>query len=180
MPNEKDFARKGSQTCSFYADGLEESAAFREEYKTRLNVVKSFDMPFEDSPDGRLKHIIHKKLNTMECCIDAYMQFIPPGGSTGKHRHLAEEVFYVVEGSGYDLHWDIDFDCKEEFSWQWEKEPQRFEWTQGDFVYIPPYTIHQHFNADQDNETRIIAVTNRILKEMGFDWFDQLENAEGF
>ena len=180
MPTEKEKARRGDKTCRFYAEGLEESAAFRAEYKTRLNVVTSADMPMENSPDGLLKHIINKKLNTMECCIDAYMQFIPPGGSTGRHRHLAEEVFYVAEGKGHDLHWDVKFDCGEEFIWDWQEKPRRFEWAQGDFVYIPPYSIHQHFNGDDGNEARIIVVTNRILKEMGFDWFDQLENAEGF
>ena len=180
MASEKEISRQGGKTCRFYGEALEESAAFRDEYKTRLNVVKVADMPFEDSPDGRIKHLVHKKLNTMECCIDAYMQFLPPGGASGRHRHLAEEVFYVVEGEGYDLHWDVIFDCQKEFVWDWQKEPRRYQWKKGDFVYIPPFSIHQHFNADPDNEARIIVATNRILKEMGFDWFDQLENAEGF
>ena len=35
----------------------------------------------------------------------------------------------------------------------------------------------QHFAAE---ETRLIMMSNRIVKEMGFDWFDQLENAPGF
>ncbi len=177
MSDEKTIAHQGDKTCTFYADGLTESAEFRKNYKSRLNVVKAADMPFEDSPDGRIKHIVHKKMDTMECCIDAYMQFLAPGGKSGRHRHLAEEIFYVVEGSGYDLHWDVKFDCEEEFIWDWEQEPRRFEWSKGDFVYVPPFSIHQHFNADAGKEARIIVVTNRILKEMGFDWFDQLEEA---
>jgi len=180
MADEKLISRQGDKTCRFYAEGLDESKAFRADYKTRLNVVKAADMPFEDSPDGRLRHIIHPKLDTMECCIDAYMQFLEPGAASGKHRHLAEEVFYVVEGAGYDLHWDVRFDCQTEFIWDWEEEPRRYEWKKGDFVYVPPFSIHQHFNADPDNEARLVVTTNRILKEMGFDWFDQLENADGF
>jgi hypothetical protein len=27
---------------------------------------------------------------------------------------------------------------------------------------------------------RLIVISNRIVKEMGFDWFDQIENAPGF
>jgi len=179
VKSEKEISHQGDKACRFYAEGLEESANFRAEYKTRLNVVKAADMPFEDSPDGRLRHIIHEKLDTMECCIDAYMQFLAPGKASGKHRHMAEEVFFVVEGSGYDLHWDVVFDCREAFIWDWRKEPRRFEWKKGDFVYIPPYSIHQHFNSDPDNEARLICTTNRILKKMGLDWVDQVENADG-
>ena len=73
-----------------------------------------------------------------ECCLDIYMQFLPPGMASGKHRHLSEEVFYVVEGSGYDLHWDVKFDCKDKMEFEWADEPQKFEWKMGDFVYIPP------------------------------------------
>jgi gentisate 1,2-dioxygenase len=109
-----------------------------------------------------------------------YQQFIPPGKATGKHRHLSEEVFYVIEGTGYDLHWDVRFDCADKYEWSWDEEPKRFEWEAGDFVYIPPYCTHKHFNADPNNEARIIVVNSRILKPMGFDWFEQLENAEGY
>ncbi len=137
-------------------------------------------MPFERSPDGLIKHIIHEKLNTRECCLDIYMQFLPPGGASGRHRHLSEEIFYVVEGEGHDLHWDLKFECKDAFEWDWEKEPRTFEWKQGDLVYVPPYAVHQHVNASPDREARIIVINNRIVKDMGFDWFEQVENAEGF
>jgi gentisate 1,2-dioxygenase len=180
MTDESRAARAGSKTSDFYAEALAASERFREEYESRRNVVKSADMPFEDSPDGRIKHLVHPALHTKECCVDIYMQFLAAGQASGKHRHLAEEVFYVVEGRGYDLHWDVRFDCRDKFVWEWESEPKRFDWQQGDFVYIPPYVIHQHFNADAVQEARIIVVTNRILKEMGFDWFDQLEPAAGY
>ena len=107
-------------------------------------------MPFERSPDGLIKHIINEKMDTKECCLDIYMQFLPPGKASGKHRHLSEEVFYVVEGRGYDLHWDVRFDCKDVMEFEWDEEPKRFDWEQGDFVYIPPYCIHKHFNADAE------------------------------
>ncbi len=177
---EKERARAGGLTCSHYADALEASAAFREDYAARLDVIKAGDMPFERSPDGLIKHIVNEKLNTKECCVDVYMQFLPPGQASGKHRHLSEEIFFVVEGRGHDLHWDVKFDCQEEFIWDWEEAPRKFAWGPGDFVYIPPYCIHQHVNADPKEEARIIVMNNRIIKPMGFDWFEQIENAEGF
>ena len=106
------------------------------------------------------------------------MQFIEPGSRTGKHRHMWEEVIFVAEGSGYDLHWDVKFDCLDKYEWDWEAEPKKSEWTRGDFIYIPPFSIHQHFNSGK-TEARLIVISNRIVKAMGFNWLDQVERAPG-
>lgn len=179
-PRERAKSHAQTRHVDFYAEALKASAEFRKEYQGRMNVVKGADMPFERSPDGLIKHIIHEKMDTKECCLDIYMQFLAPGKASGKHRHLSEEVVYVVEGRGYDLHWDVKFDCKDEMEFEWASEPKRYDWEQGDFLYVPPYCIHQHVNADPNNEARIIVINSRIIKAMGFDWFEQIENAEGF
>ncbi len=178
--NERDAAHIGAETCNFRSEMIQQSAEFRKAYEGMLNVVHAEDMPFENSPDGLLKHLCHEKLNTRECCIEAYMQFLPGGGQSGKHRHMWEEVIFIAEGTGYDLHWDLKFDCIDKFVWEWEAKPKRYEWQRGDFIYLPPFTIHQHFNADPKDEARLIVASNRIVREMGFDWLDQLENAPGF
>jgi quercetin dioxygenase-like cupin family protein len=175
-PLEKDFAHVGDKFCDFRAQDIAASKAFREAYVGRTNVVAAEDQPFENSPDGLIKHLVHHKLNTRECCIEAYMQFIAPGSRSGKHRHMWEEILFVAEGQGYDLHWDLKFDCVDEFEWTWQEEPKRSEWTRGDFIYVPPFTTHQHF-CTGDSEARLIVISNRIVKDMGFDWIDQVENA---
>ncbi len=180
MPFEdKQAALSGSATASFLAEDLVASEKFRGEYATRPNVIKAEDMPWERSPDGLIKHLVHKKMQTRECCIEAYMQFLKDGERSGKHRHMWEELFFVVEGSGYDLHWDLKWDCLDAFDWQWAETPKKYEWTRGDYVYIPPFTLHQHV-AHPGAECRIIVMSNRIVKDMGFDWFDQVERAPGF
>ena len=177
---ERDFAHAGTKTASFRAEDIARSAEFRQLYEQALNVVHAEDMPFERSPDGLIKHLVHAKMNTREMCVEAYMQFLPPDGRSGKHRHMWEEVIFVAEGSGYDLHWDLKFDCVDKYEWEWQAEPKKFEWSKGDFIYIPPFSIHQHFNADAKSEARLIVISNRIVKAMGFDWLDQLEHAPGF
>ena len=178
---EKDVITKGDTLCSFYKDNLKETAAYvADYYSNRIKVLKSKDMPFENSPQGILKYMIHEKMNTVENCVDIYMQFIPPGQASGRHRHLAEEVFFVIEGSGYDLHWDVQFSVDEKFTWEWDEKPKKFEWTRGDFVYIPPYVTHKHFNNDADNPARIIVIHNRILKAMGAAWYEQIEPYDGY
>jgi uncharacterized RmlC-like cupin family protein len=176
--NERRRARS-NVTADFYAQALEASRQFRREYRERKNVVKAHEMPMERTADGLVKHIINESMNTKECCIDIYMQFIPPQGATGTSRHLSEEVAFVVEGSGHDLHYDVRFRCEDEFIWEWDTRPKRFDWEPGDFIYIPPYCAHKRFN-DGASEARVIVVNSRMMKAMGFDWFEQLEPAKGF
>jgi len=167
-------------TADFYAQALEASREFRTEYLKRTKVVKSQDMPMERTADGLIKHIVNEGMNTTECCIDVYMQFIPSNGSTGTSRHLSEEVAFVIEGNGYDLHYDVSFKCADEFIWEWDTTPKKFEWGPGDYIYIPPYCAHKRFNEAPQTEARVVVMNSRMLKPMGFHWFDQLEPAEGF
>ena len=171
---------RSSVSADFYAQALEASKAFRREYRKRTRVVKSQDMPMERTSDGLIKHIVNEGMNTAECCIDVYMQFIPANGATGTSRHLSEEVAFVIEGRGYDLHYDVSFKCEDEFIWEWDTTPRKFEWGPGDYIYIPPYCAHKRFNVEPENEARVVVINNRMLKPMGFHWFDQLEPAAGF
>jgi quercetin dioxygenase-like cupin family protein len=177
--DERDVAHKGQNTANFRIEDIANSATFRELYNNAPNVVAAEDQPFEHSPDGLIKHLVHEKMGTREKCVDAYMLFIKEGTRSGKHRHMWEEVIFVAEGSGYDLHWDVKFDCIDTYHWDWEPEPKKFEWQRGDFIYIPPFSIHQHFNSGK-TEARLIVINNRIVKSMGFNWLDQIENAPGF
>jgi quercetin dioxygenase-like cupin family protein len=181
MPFEE--ARRASikaKECSFYVEALEESRRFREAYGLRKGVIKAEEMPWENSPQGLIKWIVNEKMDTRECCLDIYMQVLPPGGRSGKHAHMAEEVLFILEGRGYDLHWDPLFEVKDRFSWSWAEVPKRFDWEEWDFVYIPPYTAHQHFNADPERPARFLSATNRIVKVIGLGWIEQLENAPDY
>jgi quercetin dioxygenase-like cupin family protein len=175
---ERDVAHKGEKTATFRTDDIKNSMEFRKAYEHTPNVVAAEDQPFEHSPDGLIKHLVHEKMGTREQCVDAYMLFLKEGGQSGKHRHMWEEVIFVAEGSGYDLHWDVKFDCIDTYQWEWEAEPKKSEWTRGDFIYVPPFSIHQHFNTGE-GEARLIVISNRIVKAMGFNWLDQVENAPG-
>jgi uncharacterized RmlC-like cupin family protein len=171
---------KSDTTADFYAKALEASKQFRAEYKQRSKAIKAKDMPMERTADGLIKHIINEGMNSTECCLDIYMQFIEAGKATGTSRHLTEEVAFVIEGEGYDLHWDVQFHCEDEFIWTWDSEPKKFEWSPGDFIYIPPYCAHQRHNSGSDGEARVVVMNSRMMKAIGFDWFDQLEPAAGF
>src|SRR4026207_1908096 len=71
------------------------------------HVIRAEEQIWEDSPQGRLKHIAHPKLSANVTDIEAYIPELPPDGRSGKHRHMAEEFIFVLEGTGYSLHWDV-------------------------------------------------------------------------
>ena len=143
----------------------------------RRKVVRPNEMPWEMSRQGLLKHLINENMNTRMETVDAYMQIIPPGSRSGKHRHLAEECVYVLEGSGYDLHQDCDVEITDTFSWKVQDEVKRYEWEAGDVIYVPPNTVHQHFNADSGKPARLISSINRIFKQVGLNDLEQIEDA---
>ena len=134
-------------------------------------------MPWEKSRQGTIKHLFNEKMDVQIESIDAYMQLIPPGSRSGKHRHMSEEYIFVLEGKGYDMHWDVDFDLGDKYTWKVDETPSRWEWEQGDSIYIPPNTVHQHFNADPEKPVRFISATSRMVRYIGFDDLEQIENA---
>ncbi len=167
----------GTENRPLYQDLLDDAASAPERNAERKKIVRPSDMPWEMSRQGLLKHLINESMNTRMETVDAYMQIVPPGSRSGKHRHLAEECLYVLEGCGYDLHQDCDVEITDEYFWKPQDEIKRFDYEAGDIVYVPPNTIHQHFNADPDRPLRLISVINRIFKQCGLNDLEQIENA---
>lgn len=54
---------------------------------------------------------------------------IPAGKANHGHGHQNEAVFYILEGSGYEIHDD-----------------QRYDWEKGDVVIVHTDSVHRHFN----------------------------------
>ena len=167
----------GSRNGKLYQSLLNEAAEMPARNAKRRKIVHNDEMPWEMSQQGLLKHLLNAQMNTRMETVDAYMQVIPPGSRSGKHRHLAEECLYVVEGHGYDLHQDCDVEITDTYTWRPQAEIKRYEWEAGDVIYIPPCTIHQHFNADPARPARLISCINRIYKNSGLNDLEQIEDA---
>ena len=167
----------GSQNGKLYQSLLTEATELPARNAKRKKIVHNDEMPWEMSQQGLLKHLLNAQMNTRMETVDAYMQVIPPGSRSGKHRHLAEECLYVVEGRGYDLHQDCDVEITDTYKWRPQPEIKRYEWEAGDVIYVPPCTIHQHFNADPARPARLISCINRIYKNSGLNDLEQIEDA---
>jgi len=168
---------RGSAHQKLYQNLLENAIAAPARNAKRRKIVRPEDMPWEMSRQGLLKHLLNEQMNTRMETVDAYMQIIPAGSRSGRHRHLAEECLYVVEGRGYDLHQDCDVEITDTYHWKPQTEVKRWEWEAGDVIYIPPNTIHQHFNASTEKPARLISAINRIYKYCGLNDLEQLEDA---
>jgi len=162
---------------NYYDEKLQESERRVENNRQKRKIIKPESMPWENSRQGTIKHLFNEKMDIQLESIDAYMQFIPPGSRSGKHRHMSEEYIFVLQGNGYDLHWDVDFELGDKYCWKVDEQPSRWEWEQGDSIYIPPNTVHQHFNADPEKPVRFISATSRMVRYIGFDDLEQVENA---
>src|SRR2546425_3761461 len=168
---------RGTVNQSLYGAMLEEAAEAPVKNGKRKKVVHPEEMPWELSRQGLLKHLLNEAMNTRMETVDAYMLIIPPGSRSGKHRQLAEECLYVLEGRGYDLHQDCDVEITDTYHWKPQDEVKRYDWEAGDVIYIPPNTIQQHFNADVLRPVRLISVINRIYQACGLNDLEQLEDA---
>lgn len=168
---------EGKRNEPLYQGMLDHAESAPARNAERKKIISPEEMPWEMSPQGLLKHLINEQMNTRMETVDAYMQVIPPGSRSGKHRHLAEECLYVLEGRGYDLHQDCDVEITDDYHWIPQEEIKRFEWEAGDVIYVPPNTIHQHFNGDGERPARLISTTNRIFKQCGLNDLEQIEDA---
>ena len=169
--------KKGRNSQKLYQALLDDATTAPARNSKRKKVVHPEDMPWEMARQGLLKHLLNEGMNTRMETVDAYMQIIPPGSRSGKHRHLAEECVYVLEGQGYDLHQDCDVEITDTYHWTPQDEVKRYEWEAGDVIYIPPNTASQHFNADPQRPVRLISAVNRIYKASGLNDLEQLEDA---
>jgi|TARA_B110000503_G_scaffold140671_1_gene232167 quercetin dioxygenase-like cupin family protein len=168
---------QGTVNENLYQGLLDEASSAPEVNAKRKKVIHPEEMPWELARQGILKHLLNEQMNTRMESVDAYMQIIPASGRSGKHRHLAEECLYVLEGQGYDMHQDCDVEITDTYHWKPQDEIKRYDWEAGDIIYIPPNTIHQHFNANSDRPVRLISCINRIYQKFGLNDLEQMEDA---
>jgi quercetin dioxygenase-like cupin family protein len=169
--------KRGTHHQELYQALLDHASDAPARNARRKKIVHPEEMPWEMARQGLLKHLLNEQMNTRMETVDAYMQIIPAGSRSGKHRHLAEECLYVLEGRGYDLHQDCEVEITDDYHWIPLPEIKRFEWEAGDVIYVPPNTIHQHFNASPERPARLVSVINRMYKQAGLNDLEQIENA---
>jgi gentisate 1,2-dioxygenase len=151
------FTAEPKDNYDFYLKTLTEQTGWRLKVP---HVVHGKDRPWEDTRMGRIKYLAHPNVPSGLQMYDAFIQEIPPGGRSGMHRHVGEEVHKILEGKGYDIHDGV--------RWDWEAE---------DIVCIPINTVHQHFNADPKRPARFFSQQSRLYHYVGHGGIEHMEDA---
>jgi quercetin dioxygenase-like cupin family protein len=83
--------------------------------------------------------------------LSAHIAELKPGGASKRHRHTTEAYLYVVKGVGFSV---INY----------EGEPEQVvEWSEGTLFAPPRWAWHQHFNLDQTDTSRYLAIQDTGL-----------------
>ena len=110
-------------------------------------IAKGDELVFGSTPMGRIAYVVDPRIGYHAKLLNTLMAEIPPGKHSGAHRHIYEEVNYVLSGEGYSI-----------------IEDQRVEWGKGDALMIPVFAWHQHFNTGKE-QARFLVHTNRVAME---------------
>jgi len=140
-------------------------------------VIRPGDTPWEWTPHGYVRWLAGEHVSIRVHATDCYLQEIPGGSRSGKRWQMADQVVYIEEGEGYDLHWDVEPEITDKFYARVRKEPTRWEWKKGDVIWVPQNTIFQHFNSNPDKPAKLVVSSNRMFNWLGYSKKVDLENA---
>lgn len=143
-----------------------------EDLRGKVKVLKPDMTPWEWTPHGHMRKIAGTGVPLRIKATTAYLQNIPAGSHTGRRWQMADEYVYFAEGSGYSLHWDVAVEIADQFYARIALEPTRWEWKAGDFMWIPPNMVYQHFNTDPVQPVKIITARNTAYEWMGYQEVD--------
>jgi quercetin dioxygenase-like cupin family protein len=139
----------------------------RQQYRDGIQVIKEAELPLEVSRQGLMRWYLHPAIK--DTCLSVLMFFqqeIPPGSRSGRLKFQGGQVMMITEGRGYTT---ID--------------GVKHAWKAGDVVNLPLRAngiIVQHFNADQQQPAKFVAVEPNWVEGVSVDrgcGFEQLEDA---
>ena len=139
---------------------------FEEECHWRQNVpqvVKPSQRQWENTRQGKIMWFLHPAMDTMQVgmkLFEVYIQELPPNGKSGKHRHMGDEIHFIIEGEGYD-----------------EIEGKRWDWAKQDAVSIPNLNTHQSFNASATEPAKFLVYKSRTFDYSSFAGIEHFEDA---
>jgi len=143
----------------------------------RRKVVKHADTKWEDTPLGRVRVMSSPTTTDVRTfSVDVFELEIPAGGKSGRRWQMADEVLYVLSGSGYSLQWEVQAEIAEKYYARVALAPKRYDFTAGDTVYVPQNTVAQYFSADGE-PLRLLSGQNRVFKQLGYDSVVYLDDA---
>lgn len=143
-------------------------------------VLKPTDTPWKWTQFGRVRQLAGEGVPLRIKGTDAYLHEIPVGSRSGRRWQMADEAVYVLEGEGYDLHWDVEAEITDQYYARIAKEPSRWDWNKGDVIWVPQNTVVQRFSAGEAEPALLIGSSNRVFQQLGYSRIVFFENAPQF
>ena len=103
-------------------------------------VIKGTELDFSTGPQSFSKHFV-EPVDGMTQTLHVHLEEYAPGGRTQKHGHVNEAAFYILDGTGYEIHDGI-----------------RYDWDAGDIAIVHNNCVHQHFNKDPNKPARALVL----------------------
>lgn len=126
--------------------------AAREEVSRRKSrvVVRPEEMVFEATAMGRMAYLVDYRIGFFNKVLASVMLEVAPGRHSGSHRHLYDEINYVVAGEGKVVIDDKTYEVKE-----------------GDALAIPVFAWHQYFNTGSQPVRFLCHSTRPAMENLG-------------
>lgn len=154
------------------------SAIWTEGVLGRKKIVTPQDGTWETTPLGRMRVMNSiQQVEHRQFSVD--VAEMVTATRSGKYWKMADELLYVLGGSGYSLHWEVQEEIADRYYARIATRPTRHEITQGDTLYVPQNTVAQHFAAD-GSRLHLVSVQNRLFKHLGYDRVHFFEDAPEF
>lgn len=107
---------------------------------------RSAEVAYRGGPQHFNKTIVSPEKDGASPMFHSHLDIYVPGARSQRHAHMNSAVFYILEGSGYDIH-----------------DGKRLEWKAGDVVIVEPGCVHQHFNGSDTEYVRILVIKAKPL-----------------
>jgi quercetin dioxygenase-like cupin family protein len=82
--------------------------------------------------------------------VQVHFVELPPDSANHGHGHQNEAAFYILEGRGYEIHDD-----------------QRYDWKQGDLVFVHTDSVHRHYNPYDERAVALVMKAKCTWMFMG-------------
>jgi quercetin dioxygenase-like cupin family protein len=109
-------------------------------------VYPAKDHKWKGGPHFFGKKVINPQSAKVAQSIETHIEVYAPGGFSQKHGHMNSAVFYVLKGSGHDVH-----------------DGRRMDYQAGDALIVENGCVHQHFSHDDGDETIVLVMKAKPL-----------------
>ncbi|MCZ6814371.1 MAG: cupin domain-containing protein [Alphaproteobacteria bacterium] len=108
-------------------------------------VIPSSDFAWKGGPQLYGKTIINPQSVEIAQSIECHLNVFSPHGTGQKHGHMNSAVFYILHGTGHDVHDGVSL-----------------PYVAGDAAIVESACVHQHFN-DGDDQMAVLVMKAKPL-----------------